>query len=203
VTHGATPVAAAAEALRRLREGNKRFLQGASHTDRSHADTLAHLVHGQRPFATILCCSDSRVPPEIVFDAGLGDLFVVRVAGNVISAEVAGSLQYAGAHLGTPLFLVMGHDGCGAVRATLETMVHGTQQRSRIQALVDSIMPGLGGLDLQLAPDDLLSRAVEANVCWTMRQMQESPEAAAAMAAGRRVVGAIYDLESGRVRFLT
>jgi carbonic anhydrase len=194
---------AAAEALRRLQEGNARFLAGTSHLTRSHTDMLAHLVHGQQPYATILCCSDSRVPPELVFDAGLGDLFVVRVAGNVVSAEVAGSLQYAGAHLGTPLFLVMGHDGCGAVKAAIETMVHGKQQRSRIQVLVDSIIPALNGLDLDLAPDDLVARAVEANVRWTMRQIEQTPEASAGIAAGRvGLAGAVYELESGRVRIL-
>jgi len=194
---------AAAEALRRLQAGNERFLGGTARLDRSHADMLAHLVRGQQPYATILCCSDSRVPPEIVFDAGLGELFVVRVAGNVLSAEVAGSLQYAGAHLGTPLLVVMGHEGCGAVKASIDTLVRGTQQRSRIQALVDCIIPGLAALDLQLASADLLTRAVEANVRWTMQQIAETPEAKAALADGRAsLVGAIYELESGRVRFL-
>ncbi len=194
---------AAAEALRRLQEGNARFLAGTSHLSRSHTDMLAHLVHGQQPYATILCCSDSRVPPELVFDAGLGDLFVVRVAGNVVSAEVAGSLQYAGAHLGTPLFLVMGHDGCGAVKAAIETMVHGRQQRSRIQALVDSIIPGLSEVDVDLARDDLISQAVEANVRWTVRQIVQAPEASARLASGEvGVAGAVYELESGRVRIL-
>ena len=121
----------------------------------------------------------------------------------MISGEVAGSLQYAGAHLGTPLLLVMGHEGCGAVKASLETMVRGTRQRSRIQALVDGIVPGLSDLDLQLEPGELLSRAVEANVRWTMRQIAETPEAKAAVAEGRAsLVGAIYELESGRVRIL-
>jgi carbonic anhydrase len=196
-----TPSASPAEALRRLREGNERFLSGAP--ARSHKAMLAHLVEGQRPYATILCCSDSRVPPELIFDAGLGELFVVRVAGNVLSAEVAGSLQYAGAHLRTPLFVVMGHDGCGAVHAALDTMVHGTGQRSRIQALVDSIMPGLEGLDLTLAPDALLAKAVEANVRWTLQQIRQTPEAAANLAAGTvSLVGAMYELRSGRVRLL-
>jgi len=193
----------AAAALRRLREGNERFLSGQARLDRTHTDMLAHLVRGQQPFATVLCCSDSRVPPEIVFDVGLGELFVVRVAGNVLSAEVAGSLQYAGAHLGTPLFLVMGHDGCGAVKATIDTMTRGKQQRSRIQALVDSILPGLEGLDPALDPADLLSRAVEANVRWTLRQIAETPEAKSALSEGRAsLAGAVYELESGRVRFL-
>ncbi len=194
---------AAAEALRRLREGNDRFVGGTAVAGRFHAEKLADLAHGQRPFATILCCSDSRVPPELVFDTGLGELFVVRVAGNVLSAEVAGSLQYAGAHLGTPLFLVMGHYGCGAVKAAVETIVHGTPQRSRIQALVDAIKPGLAGLDLQLPPGELLDRAAEANVRWTLHQIEQTPEAAAGLASGRmNLVGAVYELESGRVRLL-
>ncbi|MGE5359274.1 MAG: carbonic anhydrase [Bacteroidales bacterium] len=197
-----TPLHSAADALERLQEGNERFRAGTSHLDRCHADMLAHLVHGQRPYATILCCSDSRVVPEIIFDAALGELFVVRVAGNVLSAEVAGSLQYAGAHLGTPLFVIMGHEGCGAVQATLDTMVRGTEQHSRIQALVDSIMPGLGGLDVWLSHDELLSQAVEANVRWTLQQIEQAPEAAAARTAGRMIVGAVYDLETGRVRIL-
>jgi len=192
----------AAEALRRLQEGNARFLAGTSRADRSHTDMLAHLVRGQQPYATILCCSDSRVPPELVFDAGLGDLFVVRVAGNVLSPEVAGSLQYTGAHLGTPLFVVLGHDSCGAVKASLETLLHGTPQRSRIQALVDAIVPGLRELDLSLPPETLAAQAVEANVRWTMDQILRTPEGAAAAAAGRRLVGGMYELESGRVRFL-
>ena len=116
------------------------------------------------------------MPPELVFDAGLGDLFVVRVAGNVISSEVAGSLQYAGAHLRTPLFVVLGHDGCGAVAAALHTRRSGAPQLSRIQILVDSILPGLDGIDPDLPPAEQLSLAVERNVRWTLRQIAESPE---------------------------
>ncbi len=193
----------AADALRRLREGNDRFLTGEARAGRSTKEVLAPLVHAQHPYATILCCSDSRVPPELVFDAGFGDLFVVRVAGNVLSAEVAGSLQYAGAHLGTPLFLVLGHEGCGAVHAALDTMLLGTRQRSRIQVLVDGILPGLRDLDLQLDPSALLAAAVEANVRWTIRQIAQTPEATAGLAEGRMaLVGALYELQSGRVRFL-
>jgi len=197
-------VVSATEALRRLRDGNERFLEGTARVVRAHKDTLASLVEGQHPYATILCCSDSRVPPELIFDAGLGDLFVVRVAGNVLSPEVAGSLQYAAAHLGTALFLVLGHDGCGAVQAAVDAKVNGTVHRSRIQILVDSIMPALSGLDLRLPPKELLSNAVEANVRWTMRQIQEAPEAKASLATGpMALVGGVYGLQSGRVRLLT
>jgi len=116
------------EALARLVAGNERFLRGEARTGFPR-ETLADLAGGQTPFATILGCSDSRVPPEWIFDAGLGELFVVRVAGNVLSPEVAGSLQYAGAILHTPLFVVLGHEGCGAVRAAMESKYAGAQYR--------------------------------------------------------------------------
>jgi carbonic anhydrase len=101
------------QALQRLIEGNQRFMRGEAHFLTVCKETLADLAKGQQPFATILGCSDSRVPPELIFDASFGELFIVRVAGNVISPEVMGSLQYAGAHLCTPLFVVLGHERCG------------------------------------------------------------------------------------------
>src|SRR5215472_16662574 len=107
------------EGLRKLIAGNQRFMQGEAHFPTACKETLAELAKGQHPFATILGCSDSRVSPELIFDANFGELFIVRVAGNVISPEVMGSLQYAGAHLHTPLFVVLGHEGCGAVKAAL------------------------------------------------------------------------------------
>src|SRR3954452_15337971 len=131
------------EALRRLIAGNDRFRRGESHWSGITPAALADLTAGQRPYATILGCSDSRVPPEIIFDAGLGELFIVRVAGNILSPEVAGSLQYAGAHLRTPLFVVLGHEGCGAIFAALAAKHEGAQFRSRIQLLLKSILPGI------------------------------------------------------------
>src|SRR6476661_6455769 len=124
------------EALARLIAGNERFLRGEARAGQLQRETLADLAKGQRPFATILGCSDSRVPPELVFDAGLGELFVIRVAGNVLSPEIAGSLQYAGRHLHTPLFVVLGHTNCGAVAAAIDARLRGTRQHSRIQLLV-------------------------------------------------------------------
>ena len=109
------------QALARLIEGNERFVRGQARFPTVQKEVLADLAKGQQPYATILGCSDSRVPPELVFDAGFGELFIIRVAGNVISAEIMGTLQYAGMHLHTPLFVVMGHRGCGAVGAALET----------------------------------------------------------------------------------
>lgn len=200
--HGA-PRLGAEEALGRLMDGNRRYVGGESKFTGLQREMLDELAGGQQPFATILGCSDSRVPPELIFDAVLGELFVIRVAGNVLSPEVAGSLQYAGSHLRTPVFVVLGHEGCGAVQAALASHLEGIQHRSRIQILVDSIVPAVADIDADLPPADILSRAVEANVRWTMRQIAESPEGRARVADGdMRLVGAIYDLASGRVRLL-
>ena len=197
------PEISADEALQRLIEGNERFLRGETRETGLPRETVARLAHGQQPFVTILGCSDSRVAPELIFDAGLGELFVVRVAGNVLSAEVAGSMQYAVSHLQTPLVVVLGHEGCGAIKAAIETKYESAQQRSRIQLLVDCILPVLDGLDLQLPAPARLAQAVERNVRSTVGQILESPEGRARLAEGRvRCVGAIYDIETGRVRFL-
>ncbi len=196
-------VLSADEALQRLIDGNERFLAGHTKFPTVCKETLADLAREQLPYATVLGCSDSRVPPELIFDANFGELFIVRVAGNVVSPEVMGSLQYAGAHLHTPLFLVLGHEGCGAVKAALESKLHDVQHRSRIQLLVDDILPGLPDLS-DTSSEEQLARAVEANVRWSMRQLTESPEYSRAIAEGRppRMVGAVYEIASGRVRFL-
>jgi carbonic anhydrase len=192
------------QALARLIEGNARFVRGEARFPTVQKEILADLAKGQQPYATILGCSDSRVPPELVFDAGFGELFIVRVAGNVISAEIMGTLQYAGVHLHTPLFVVMGHRGCGAVGAALEAKQRGATQPDRIALLLESIHPGLKHLDLTLPPEDLFDAAVEANVRWSMRQVLETPEARARQKEGVfKLVGAVYDLETGRVRFLS
>jgi carbonic anhydrase len=191
------------EALRRLTDGNQRFVRGESRFTGVQREELAELAKGQQPFATILGCADSRVSPELIFDAVLGELFVVRVAGNVLSPEVAGSFQYAGAHLQTPLFVVLGHEGCGAVKAALDSLFEGVEHRSRIQILVESILPAIENVDRELPPGPRLSKAVEDNVRWGVRQIRESPEGRARLAEGAmKLVGAIYDLESGRVRLL-
>lgn len=192
------------EALARLAEGNARFLRGEARFPTVQKDVLAELAKGQRPYATIIGCSDSRVPPELVFDAAFGELFVVRVAGNVISSEVMGTLQYAGVHLKTPLFVVLGHQGCGAVQAAVARKFLGTKELTRIALLLDTIMPGLRDVDAGLAPEAQLEAAVEANVRWSMHQLLETPEGKARMAEGVvKLVGAIYELNTGRVRFLS
>jgi carbonic anhydrase len=167
-------------------------------------EILAELAKGQQPYATVIGCSDSRVPPELVFDAGFGELFVVRVAGNVISHEVMGTMQYAAVHLKTPLFLVLGHEGCGAVQAALASKFRGARERARIERLLDNIIPGLDGISADASADDQLTAGVEANVRWSMRQIVDTPEAQARVAEGvLRLVGAVYELTTGRVRFLT
>lgn len=198
------PTISADEALRRLIDGNERFLNGITRWDRVTVAALTTLADGQRPYATILGCSDSRVPPELVFDAGFGELFIVRVAGNVISAEILGTLQYAGMHLQTPLFVVMGHRGCGAVGAALKTKEHGASHPSRIAFLLQTIYPAFADIDFTLPPAELFDAAVEANVRWSMRQLLETPEARQRAKEGvMKLVGAVYDLETGRVRFLS
>jgi carbonic anhydrase len=192
------------DALARLMAGNARFVRGEPMISHPPREVLANLAKGQRPFATILGCSDSRVPPELLFDAAFGDLFIIRVAGNVMSPSVAGSIQYASTHLGTQLFMVLGHEGCGAVQAALAAKFEGRQERSRIQALLLGIVPGLDGIDPKLAPHLQMTCAVEANVRWSMRQVVESPEGRERLAEGRmRVVGAVCDITTGQVHLLT
>jgi len=184
-------------------EGNARFVSGRARFPTVQKEVLAELAKGQRPYATILGCSDSRVPPELLFDAGFGDLFVIRVAGNVLGPSILGTLQYAGTHLHTPLFVVLGHEGCGAVAAAITERFHETQHRSRISLLLKSIGPALDSLDRNLPPPALLSAAVEANVRWTVQELLATPEGKARARQGDvTLVGAIYDIATGRVRFL-
>jgi carbonic anhydrase len=198
-----TTQSAADAALARLKSGNERFLRGNVSYLTLEKELQSHLVKGQQPYATILGCSDSRVPPELVFDAGFGELFVIRVAGNVLGASIEGTLHFAADYLHTPLFVVMGHEGCGAVQATVAWKFHGAHQGSRIEVLLESILPALDHLDETVAPDELLQAAVEANVRWTLRQLRESPEGRFRAAEGAmKIVGAVYELETGRVRFL-
>jgi carbonic anhydrase len=203
MSHDAAVRYTAAEALERLRAGNARFVRGEARFPTVQKEVLAALAKGQRPFATILGCSDSRVPPELIFDASFGDLFIVRLAGNVLSPEVTGSLQYAGTHLKTALFLVLGHEGCGAVQAALAVKFRGARERSRIQALLENLLPGLEGIDPSAPPDVQLRAGVEANVRYTMRQILSTPEAQARQAEGvMMLAGAVADIATGAVRFL-
>jgi carbonic anhydrase len=192
------------EALKRLSEGNQRFVQRRSLHGKSSADVFHSLRDGQRPFAVILGCSDSRVPPELVFDQGFGDLFVIRLAGNLIAPGVAGSIQYAYQHLGTSLLVVLGHEGCGAVKAALAAKFHRAKHPERIRQLVELIEPGLEQVDPTLSAGEQLEAGVEANVRWSMHQVIRAPEVQDALRGNGSVliVGAVYELATGRVRWL-
>jgi carbonic anhydrase len=191
------------QALARLKAGNARFMAGKAQFPTLQKDVLAMLARGQHPFATILGCSDSRVPPELLFDASFGELFVVRVAGNVLGPATAGTLQYAGEHLRTPLFVVLGHEGCGAIEAAMAEKFAGATHRSRIALLLQEIQPALSPPDPALSTAAQLAAAVEQNVRYTLRQILDSPEGRMRIAEGRtKLVGAVFEMHSGEVRFL-
>jgi carbonic anhydrase len=189
-------------ALQRLKEGNARFVRGASAGHTVQCDWLS-MAEGQQPFASILGCSDSRVPPEIVFDQGMGDLFIVRVAGNVVGVNVLGSLGYALEHLKTHLIVVLGHERCGAVQAALNARFHGIRERRTLGQLVDHIIPGLADINPGEPAEQQWNHAVEANVRWTVQQLADTTGGRAAITEGRLLLaGAIYEIGTGRVRFL-
>jgi len=197
---------AARDALERLVEGNRRFARGERSVDgQSGRSRRAELVAGQQPFAIVLGCSDSRVPAEIVFDQGLGGLFVIRVAGNVVAPSQIGSIEFAAERFGTRLVLVLGHSQCGAVLATLEELRRPREAQSRnLRSIVDRIRPSVEPLvQAGVAGDqDALEReAVRANVRFSVRQLRHGSEVLERLIEedGLLVVGAEYSLESGVV----
>jgi carbonic anhydrase len=197
---------AAREALERLREGNRRFVAGLGNVDGlSSRRRRAELVTGQQPFAIILGCSDSRVPAEIVFDQGLGDLFVIRVAGNIVAPSQIGSVEFAAERFGTRLVVVLGHSRCGAVLATLEELRRPREAQSRnLRSIVDRIRPSVEGLlapELPADLEDLVSAAVRANVRVSASQLRHGSEILERLIEhdGLLVVGAEYSLETGLV----
>ncbi len=190
------------DALARLMEGNQRFISGHTEVPTLEKELLLEQAKGQQPYATILGCSDSRVPPELIFDAWLGELFVIRVAGNVLGQSILGTLQYAARYLHTPLFVVMGHEGCGAVEAAVNYQFEGSRHPNKIEFLLDNIAPAFGDLDETAPRAELLKAAVEANVRRTVQALRDSPEGQSQMEHGVKLIGAIYALHTGRVRFL-
>ncbi|MDH3402549.1 MAG: carbonic anhydrase [Acidobacteriota bacterium] len=195
-------------ALARLEEGNRRFAaDGPSRGPRAGRGRRRALVAGQEPFAAILGCSDSRVPAELVFDQGLGDLFVIRVAGNVVAPSLVGSVEFAAERFGTRLVVVLGHSGCGAVQATLEQLERPTQSRSpNLQAIVGFIRPSVEALldaTPRPAPEDLLSAAVRANIRTSADHLRHGSAILERLIRddGLLVVGAEYSLETGLVDF--
>ena len=192
-----------AEALERLLDGNRRFAAGAG-TDHSSRTHRAELVAGQQPFAIILGCSDSRVPAEIVFDQGLGDLFVIRVAGNIVAPSQIGSVEFAAERYGTKLVVVLGHSQCGAVLATLEELRRPGETQSRnLRAIVDRVRPSVESLLEGPAVNDeaLVRKAVRANVRVSANHLRHGSEVLERLIEtnGLLVVGAEYSLETGLV----
>ncbi|MBA3894831.1 MAG: carbonic anhydrase [Gemmatimonadales bacterium] len=198
----------APEALERLREGNLRFATNVRDSDTlQHQTRRAELAAGQQPFAIILGCSDSRVPAEIVFDQGLGDLFVIRVAGNIVAPSQVGSVEFAAARFGTRLVVVLGHSQCGAVVATLEELQRPTENQSRnLQAIVDRVRPSVEGLlatDLRHDMEALVSHGVRANIRASVSHLRHGSPVLEQLIQKEdlRVVGAEYTLETGVVEF--
>jgi carbonic anhydrase len=198
-THPDQPSVAPAEAISKLKEGNGRYTSGNLQHPGQTAERRTELAKTQHPFAAIVSCSDSRVPPEIVFDQGLGDLFVVRVAGNVINDEGMGSIEYTVDHLGTRLILVLGHQSCGAVKAARETIAAKGKAPGHIESLVTAIKPAVEAT----AKDDL-ETTVKANVKNVVRALRSStPILKAEVDSGKiQVVGGYYSLDTGAVTFL-
>jgi carbonic anhydrase len=200
-------VISAREALDRLREGNRRFVAGTATTAISSQARRHELTGGQAPFAIVLGCSDSRVPAEIVFDQGLGDLFVIRVAGNIVAASQVGSIEFAASRFGTQLVVVLGHSQCGAVLATIEELQKATEQQSRnLRSIVDRVRPSVETLlatGLRGDPAALVAHAVRANIRASADHLRHGSEVLEQLIQrnGLLVVGAEYSLETGVVEF--
>jgi carbonic anhydrase len=195
----------AADALKRLRKGNRRFVTGRNDIAKSIGEARrAELIEGQTPFAVILACSDSRVPVELIFDQGLGELFVIRVAGNIVAPSQVDSIEYAATELGTPLVIVLGHSNCGAVEATLREMRREHASSSpQLRSIVDRIRPAVEPLLGE--PDDVtLRKAVLANVLQSVAQLRQGSETLERLiqSGDLTIVGAKYSIETGEVRFL-
>jgi len=189
------PSLTAEQAWQRLKDGNERFAQGKATHERQQADRRADVAKGQKPLAVIVCCSDSRVGPEIIFDQGLGDIFVVRTAGNVVDDVGLGSIEYAVEHFGTPLLVVLGHNRCGAVSAA----VSGGKLHGHVRAVVEAIQPAVEAVKGQ--PGDPVENAVRANVRATVKRLESvAPILPARIKAGKlKIIGACYSLDTGRV----
>jgi carbonic anhydrase len=192
-----------AAALARLKAGNRRFVEGRERAPRRKTPRRIQVAEGQKPFAAILTCADSRVPPEIIFDQGLGDLFVVRVAGNTASDPlVIGSLEYAAAVLGSILFFVLGHTECGAVKSAIDQVETGETPPGDIGAVVAPIVPAVEAV-AGTPKGDLLDAATDENIKLAQAQLEAVPIIAEAIADGFvGVAGGEYQLETGEVQYL-
>jgi carbonic anhydrase len=198
----------AGEALERLREGNRRFVSDERKLDVRASHTRREAVaDGQEPFAIVLGCSDSRVPAEVIFDHGFGDLFVIRVAGNIVAPSQVGSVEFAATRFETRLVVVLGHTQCGAITATLEQVTSHTRQSSNVQSIVDRIRPSvetvIAAYGAGADPGAILRQAVRANVRASADHLRHGSAILERLihADGLLVVGAEYSLETGEVDF--
>ena len=198
----------AAEALQRLKDGNRRFVERVRNHEASlGASPRIQLTQEQKPLAIILGCSDSRVPAEIVFDQGLGELFVIRVAGNIVATSLIGSVEFAAEQFGTRLVVVLGHSRCGAIQATLEQLRRPAENQSpNIRSIVDRVRPSVEGLlktELRHDEEALVRQAVRANVGVSVSHLRYGSDVLERLIQddGLVVVGAEYSLETGEVEF--
>ena len=196
----------AEQALQRLQEGNNRFVAGIRGNQQPHIHSIPKNKDAQNPFAIILGCSDSRVPAEIVFDQGMGDLFVIRVAGNIVAPSQLGSIEFAVENFATPLVVVLGHSSCGAVTATLEDIQHPAKQgQSNVFSIVDRIRPTVEPLinTESITDDELLEAAIRANILASTNQLRnESPLLKTYISQKQLlVVAAEYSIATGEVDF--
>lgn len=186
--------------LRRLKEGNQRFVEERLRHPNKGSERRHQLAYEQHPFATIFACSDSRESPEIIFDRGLGDLFVVRTAGHALDRAALGSIEFSIEYLKVPLVVVMGHERCGAVKATLEALQNHHRAPDAIQSLVNLIRPAFD--DHPVTPD-MLDFAVQENIRYTVRHLVRTPLITRALEEEQVwIVGAYYDLDTGVVEFI-
>ena len=189
------------EVLSELLAGNQRFVAGETIEYHEARDWREQLTASQHPIATIVGCSDSRVPIELLFDQGFGDLFVIRVAGNVIGTTVAASIEYGVVHLNTPLVMVLGHSGCGAVTAALNPDISGEPED--MGRLLTGIQPALRGIERNLAIDAQVAAGVVSNVHYGIERVKRIPELAAAFDAQHaKLVGAVYHLDTSQVELI-
>lgn len=200
VTAASGPARAPGDALKELQAGNRRFVTGQPKNQRQTTVHRAELVEGQAPFAIVLGCSDSRVPPEIVFDQGLGGLFTIRVAGNTAADPiVVGSAEYSATVLNSSLLVVLGHDECGAVKAAIDVVTKGKSLPGDLPAVAQPIIPAVEAVKTAPA-NQLLDAAIEENIHRAVTTLRAVPALAARVAANQlKIVGAHYRLRSGRV----
>lgn len=198
---GEDPLTTSSSALSNLTTGNKKFVLGRVTRPNSNLKRVEETAKGQKPFACVLACSDSRVSPEILFDQGLGDLFVVRVAGNVADTDEIGSIEYAVGHLHAPILVVMGHTKCGAVTAVAE----GAELPTNIKRLVDNIEPAVErSRKTGLVKAELVAHAVRENVAQSISDvLRRSEEVRHLVGSGKlKIYGVVYDIETGKMDWL-